>query len=100
MIHKTITLELKEEILLNRKCSRCGARNSFREIHYTPMRYQASCSLDCITTFCGHLLGIDRNDKETRCGDWIESTSICHEADLTAVPMACCIHCGRIVNLQ
>jgi ribosomal protein S27AE len=100
MITKTITLELDETVLLNRKCSRCGRRDSFHAIHYKPMTYRASCSLDCSTTFCGHLLRIDYAGKETRCGDMIESTSICEETDNTAVPMAACLNCGKIVNLQ
>lgn len=100
MTDHTITLKCSDAVLPNRKCSRCGTYNSFREIMYEPISRQLSCSLDCITTHCGHLLGIKSDGTERRCGDWVTEPSYCTDISATSVPMCLCVVCGKIVNLQ
>jgi len=95
---QTITFPIELEVLKDRSCSRCGHRN-FHAIKGEPRRQRASCSLDCSTTYCGHLLRDDFKGNQLRCGDWLTDSNYWTDESPATVPLVVCGTCGKLALL-
>lgn len=94
---KEITIEVDEQRLENRSCARCG-HSEFFALKFIKHSQMVSCSLDCSSVGCGHLLRIGFHGEETRCGDIRETESASLDSQ-TTIPLAVCWTCGRLVSL-
>lgn len=104
----TIELDLNNVPLSGRRCGRCKGTD-FREVRLKPQYQRLQCA-DCMyqsflrvtVAPCGRVVQFligEHSDTVWRCGDMKAMESPSDESQ-TAVPLAVCLGCKRLVALQ
>lgn len=100
----TLHLEVSDNPLNDRRCTRCQGQD-FRELLHTLESYQARCA-DCAYQgggqVCNRIVSFkisDSGETLVRCGDMLQ-TEYCTWDSNSAFPLAVCLGCFRLVALQ